>query len=194
LTAAGTNLSEHFEVVDRRVRATYELYRDSLLNKKYYADRLETAKRWSLVLEFALVFGTSGAIATWAAWKTPAGARAWAMITAASTVLAILKPLLQFPNKIERYTGLYTGHAGLYYDLKQLVDDIQDKHDFTDPMWATVQHTQERVKELGLKNDPRPVRRLQRKYFKEVVDEIPADKLWFCSPAQLSGVAQGSLG
>jgi hypothetical protein len=161
------------------LKVVYDCYRRALLNKKYYADRLEHTKKWSTTMECLVVIGTSGAIATWAVWRTSAGQIAWAIITATATVIAGLKPILKFPDRVEKYTKLVANHFALFDECDQLVQDIRTRGEFTDQMWKTFQETQNRSRKLGLDDDPRPLPRLVEKFTAEVNREIKSEDLWW---------------
>lgn len=161
-----------------QLKQIYDHYRTVLFNQKYYAHRLTTVKRWNLSLEILLAIGTSAAIGTWVIWDTGIGEKFWPLIAGASAVLAILKPILQLPKLIERYSKLYIGHSELFYELKDLVSNIAVSQNLTNDTWEAFQLGKPRYRKLALEDDPKPIKKLRKRYFEEVKNEIPADKLW----------------
>src|SRR5260370_27215312 len=90
--------------------AIYEAYKQTLLEEKYYANRLTFLRNINTLYEIVIAIGTSTAIAGWAAFQqVPLGKTSWAIFSGVVTVLVILKPILQIPKQIEEYTNLYTG-------------------------------------------------------------------------------------
>ena len=79
-----------------RLDRIYDLYRSCILNELSYGHRLNLFTRSGLWLDVIIIIGsgTSG-VAGWIIWtKYPALAALWAVIAAASTLLAALKPVL----------------------------------------------------------------------------------------------------
>ncbi len=174
-----------------RLIAAYDLYRKALLNRKYYGHRLASWKRWNTGFEIALAVGTSGTIGTWALWKTGAGQYAWTFVAAFAAVLGVIKPIIQLGKGIERYSKLYSGWGGVFYDLEGVVEDIKATHKYTGEMANIVTSAHNRIKDLTPEDDPNPNRRLVRKYYNEVLIEIPPAMLWVpqATSNYMSGVA-----
>ena len=106
------------------LKQIYDAYRTALMHSRYYAYRLKTYKRWDKILEIALAVGTSGTIASLTIWKTGYGEYTWAIIAGLSAFLAILKPILNIQNDIERYSQLHITRLSIFQDFQQLVSDI----------------------------------------------------------------------
>jgi len=156
----------------------YEVYRDALLNRKYYAQRMTFHKTVNQYYEIILAMGTSSTIAAWAFWKTGLGELAWTLIGGLVAVLVILKPIFQLSKEIERFTKLYIGWKNLHYDLKELVTGIKSQETLTAEMLKQFSAAKERKRQVQEDEDPRPLKRLVRKYTDEVNEEIPLENLW----------------
>ena len=157
----------------------YNLYRSSILNKKYYGARLAAFKRWNMRLEILIAVGTSTAIGTWALWRGDRGSIAWAIITGFVTVLAIIKPFLQLSRRVEKYSKLFVGHADVEWDVKKLVDSTPGTQSFTPAMRETYQSILDRIRKLAVDDDPNPDEELREKCADEVNTEVPLRVLWY---------------
>jgi len=166
------------EVLRARLIEVYNLYRTALLNRKYYAHKLALWKRWNSALEVALAIGTSGTIGAWAIWRKGAGEDVWTIFAASAALLGVIKPVIQLPKGIERYSKLYVGYSDLFYDFQAVVSDIQTTHSFSQEMGNKVANARERIKKLSLDDDPTPNKTLVKQFYGEVNTEIPSDRLW----------------
>lgn len=156
----------------------YDLYRTVLLNRKYYARRLDLTKKMNLWLEICLAVGTSGTIGAWAIWKTGYGQYIWIVIAGGAAILAVIKPIVQLSKGIERYSKLYVGYSDLFYDLQEVVGDIRKSRLFTKEMSNAVKNARNRIKKLALEDDPQPRQKLLVQCYNEVNREIPPERLW----------------
>ena len=161
-----------------RLLQLYRTYRTALLNRKYYACRLTTYRRWNLSLEIALAVGTSGTIGAWAVWKDGDGKYAWTIIAGLAAVLAVLKPILALPKQIERYTKLFAGYTDLFYDLEQSSNEIKVSRSISRETLKSYNRALDRFRKLSTDDDPKPDEKLKRKCYDEVLTEIPASTLW----------------
>jgi hypothetical protein len=162
----------------------YDDYRTALLNRKFYAIRLDDYKKLYVALEILLLVGTSGAMGAWAIWKTSVGQHAWGMVVALGVLLGIVKPYLQIPKHIERCSKLWAGYSNLYFDLERLVLEIQVQKAV--PLGIVEARTAifERFKKLALDQDLKPNKKLQRMCYQEVREEIPVESLWVPSEVE----------
>jgi hypothetical protein len=154
-------------------------FRDAAFNRRYYSCLLSQAKRLNLTLDIIVAIGTSGAIAAWNIWQDGPGTFVWKSLASVATLVALIKPFLTLPKEIERYSELVAGWAGVFYDLKQITVKMRTSGAITDEIWCAFEPTQQRVKELGVKDDPNINKRLQRRCFEEIKQQIPSDALWW---------------
>ena len=162
-----------------QVNLIYDDYRTMLLNKKYYGSRLEVLKRNNLIIEFLIAAGATGSgVAGFAVWQQQYGALAWAIISGISIILAIAKPLLRLPDRIEIYSKLYGEYAGAFQSLKMLVGDLQVSRSVSDARLKNFIQIRNRTAELAKLNDPNPSRKFIRVLELEVNAEIIIDQLW----------------
>jgi membrane protein YdbS with pleckstrin-like domain len=95
MTEKPTNEAGRSKSADERLlEQVYDHYRDTLLNRKYYASRLTRVRRQSRAIEIALALAAPGAVVGWAIWHTAAGERVWSVVAAAIIVITVVKPLM----------------------------------------------------------------------------------------------------
>ena len=86
---------------------------------------LDEVRRLNTRLEVAIALGTSAAIASWAIWKTGSGEYAWLVISGLATLLAVIKPIINLPKQIERYSKLFVGHGDAQFDLERIAQQVK---------------------------------------------------------------------
>jgi len=158
----------------------YDLYRNSLLNVKYYGYKLTIANRCNVTAEIVVIVGsaTSG-VSGWAIWTWGYGQHVWLVIAAIATLLAALKPVLQINKKIELYGKLFGGHRANYLAAQALVERILAQQSFTPGMQSVYRAIHSRYVDLARDDEPNPSRRLIARFQSEVNAQIPPDKLWW---------------
>lgn len=156
----------------------YDLYRSVLMNEKYFGSRLDSYRRLNRAGEILLALTASGTIGGWAIWTSGWGAGTWKLLGCVSTVLAILKPILQLSKQIELHSKVYIGYCSLYYDLKSLVGGIQSAHAITAEMRKSLRVAQDRYKNLALQVDFPPNAKLLEQCMEQVNTQIPISSLW----------------
>ena len=160
------------------LRRNYDDYRTVRMSRDYYACRLSQVKKWNLLYEVVLAIGASGTVAGWYLWQTPSGKTAWALFAGLVAILSILKPILQLPKEIERYSKLHTGYSSLYYDLREHVDEIQNDGGITTTRKTALMEASKRYKDLALQDDPNPSKRLLERCQSEVNRVTPSFDEW----------------
>lgn len=177
--AGGSPSSERLQ---SRLTDLYNEYGDAFINRLYYGDRLAKVKRWNLALEAAIAIGTSSAVGAWAIWRQDGGEAAWAVLAGIATVLAILKPILQLPKQIERYSRLFSGHGAACEDLESLVKTVRTARSYPKQVDDRRREIHERVKKLAEDDDPVFNRKLIAKVSREVLRDRPRSYFWWPQP------------
>ncbi len=157
----------------------YDSYRTALLNREYYAIRLKQYQTWNFWLEVIVAAGaTGGGIASFAIWKSAPGQYAWLTLSGVATVLGVMKPFLKFGEKIERYSKLFAGHGGAYWQLKSAVENIEVQRTIPSKILDQYEVIKKKMEDLDALDDPRPNRELLLKLQDEVNRTIPPKDLW----------------
>ncbi|OGD12385.1 MAG: hypothetical protein A2Y86_03305 [Candidatus Aminicenantes bacterium RBG_13_62_12] len=157
-----------------------DAFRTALMNRKYYGHRLTVTRSWNVALDIIIAVGASSAVGTWLIWKkSPAGENAWAMIAGLAALLAVIKPFLNLPKQLEKYSKLFIGHGDVYYDLKAITTELARVRDYTPKVQEAHGKAFERIKQLAPEDDPKIKEKLRRRFFEEVNREIPVESLWW---------------
>lgn len=169
-----------------------DTYRDAAFNRRYYSCLLARTQRVNLVMDIVVAIGTSGAVAAWNIWQHGQATLVWKTLAAIATLVAIAKPFLNLSKKIERYSELVTGWAATFYDIRHLTVRIRTSNVIDQNTWAEFETAQQRVKELGIKDDPSVNRQLQRQCFDEIKQRLPSESLWWPEDISNGNARQGS--
>jgi hypothetical protein len=169
------------EELRAQLKALYNTYRTSYMNKKYYGYRLNTVQRWTTVTEIVIAVGTSSSLGGMALLQSGILKDAWGLYSVIVAILAIVKPVLQLNKQVERYSRLFTGHGSLFFDLDLLVTEVAQKKRFTPEIESSYQKAMQRFKELATDDDLDTNDRLLQRCFEETNNDLPADNLWFPS-------------
>jgi hypothetical protein len=171
---------EEVRKLRRELRQLYDDYRSSLLNVKYYSARFVRYKRFNFWMEIFLAVTSSSAMATLTLWKTGMGEVVWMVLGALTTLVAVVKPILQLPKSSERYQGLHGSYRNLYFDLESVVQEVTIEHALNQTHRGVWDSAKKRLRELAPQEDTEA--ELDRgqiaKYAAEVNREIPMDSLW----------------
>jgi choline-glycine betaine transporter len=159
----------------------YETYRTAALNKEYYGAMLARFQRINTIIEITIALGatSSGISGLAVVTQYPQAKWLWGIITAASAVLAISKPILQLNRKIERYSRLFTGHLDIYLTLSALVSRVRRKREISEEMIKQFEKVEQRYFELSRGDDPIVKAKLLNRCRDAVVKRIPDTVLWF---------------
>jgi hypothetical protein len=162
-----------------KVKAVNDLFRTSLMNRKYYARRLTWFNRCNKTLEILVAVGSSSAVAGWGFWKLMhVGGATWGVLSGVAALLAVLKPTLQLPKEIERYSKRHLGYCSLYYDLDMIVFDMQMTKSLNAANWKSFLHLKKRNGELGIHDEINPKEKVLSRCRDEVMKEVPKGSLW----------------
>lgn len=163
----------------QKARVINDDFRSAAFNRKYYGCLLARWKRINLTFEITIAVGSSAAVAAWNLWQVGPATYVWKVLAALATLMAVVKPFLGVTKNIERYSELVAGWAELFYDLKRVTVRMRTTGAIEDATWSSYEPTQQRVKELSVKDDPEVDKRLQRRCFEETKLWIPPDTLWW---------------
>ena len=161
-----------------RLKDLYRTLRTTAMNREIYGCRLESARSWNFRLELAIAIGTSAAIASWAIWQDGRGEHAWLVISGVATILAIAKPLINFPKQIERYSKLFVGHSDALFDLDRLVQDARADMGLAPDYDERYRDVLDRLQKLVGDDDPRPNKKLVRECYDMINRRYPAESFW----------------
>ena len=174
---AARNRWPSLDAFDAQLRQIYKLYRDALLSQLYYATKLKKVEQLNMISEIGLALGT-GSFGSLAIWQGATGKHIFVYLAATSAALSILKPILQWPKQISRYSQLVTGFQSLYFDLQEIAQDIETKEDLSVEQMKKFTQSRERFSKLSLTEDSSLSNRLVTSCREEVLKKIPVESLW----------------
>jgi hypothetical protein len=166
------------KLLEGQLTLVYDLYRTARLNRKYYGDRLAAYQKWNTFVELIVALGTSTAIGGLVFLQIGLGKTVLASIGVLAVVIGVVKTSLQLSQKIERYSRLYTSHSVFYSELDSLVSEISAHQGITAERMKSFSDIQQKINLLAPEDDPHPSGKLRLKYFQEVNEEIPPERLW----------------
>ena len=162
-----------------RVYQIYDALRTLLLNKKYYAARLQRFQNFNLAMELLIAVGATGSgVAGLAVWQMESGKLIWGAISGVSVVLAVLKPLFNLSSKVAAYAKLYGEYTSAFTRMKILVDDLQVERELPPARIKLFTELRARASELAGLGDPSQTQSVLLKLQEEVIVELPIDGLW----------------
>ena len=169
----------------RELHQLYDDYRTTLLNAKYYSTQFVKYKRINVGIEIFLALTSSSAIGAWIYWRDGFGEVAWSTLGALTAILAVLKPILQFPKTMERYQDLFGNFNTLYYDLDNLVQQVRINQAVSSDQRNLWEAAKKRLRDLVTQEDPEAEqdKAMIRALSEEVNREIPLSSLWI--PAEV---------
>ncbi len=169
---------EETETLYNQLCEIYKIYRKALLNRKYYGHRLSSVKMWNNMFDVTVAVGMSSAIGAWFVWQSGYGKIAWEILAGMATLTALIKPILHFPQLIEKSSKLFTGHGDIFYDLERIIQKTIKDAKYTEELDLSFQEIFDRFKRLALDDDPKPKKKLLQKCYDEVNKEIPPSSLY----------------
>ncbi len=155
-----------------------DLLRSARLNQLYYGNRLAYHRRLNFILDGLLAVGTSAAVGSFVVWSSATGALAWQLMVGIVAILTVLKPLFDFPKKIERYSTLFGRYSDLYYELKGLHGDIRLARRFDETARKVLDRAEARYRALAPEDDPSYSTKKIGELTARINKEIPAEYLW----------------
>jgi hypothetical protein len=185
------------------VERANDLLRVARMSELYYECRLTRANRFHLFFEIAIALGTTGAVATWALWKTDVGGVAWGVITGMATLLAVIKPILAPAKTIELCTRQHQGWLALFFGLDKFLLNVRQEGEVSSEARKRFDTLYDRSVQLHLEDEKHPSTRLLAKMQEAVNVAHPPETLWMpCGlhsregdipPATSASKAAGSL-
>jgi hypothetical protein len=173
-----------------KARVINDELRNAALSRRYYGCLLVRTKRIVLTLDVLVAVSTSVAVAAWNLWQAGPGTAVWKVLGGVATLVAVIKPFLNLAKEVERYSDLVSGWTSVYYDLKQINVRMRTSGSIPEEAWSAYEATQQRVKDLGGKEDPRINQSLLKQLFETIKQEIPPETLWW--PEAQDDVRQAS--
>jgi hypothetical protein len=138
----------------------YDHYRDACLNQKYYGYRYVHKERWNNGVEIAIAIGSAAStIGAWPLWQSSVGTVIWAGIAGISTILAVIKPFLNYPEKMKRFGQLHAGYAEVTAELREAVNNVRINRSLSSDALTAHQRARRMLTKLAREDEPNPTRK-----------------------------------
>jgi len=169
-----------------RLDHIYDLRRNCLLNELYYGYKLRLFSTAAFWLEIVIVIGSGASgVSGWIIWTTYPGLKAvWAVIAAASTLVAALKPVLHIDARLKRYSSLFSSYKLLSTSMGIIVEDIAEAHSVPLEIAKEVDRVRARYKALSTDDDPHPSTKLLKRLQDQVNQRVPTSSLFYPTPGE----------
>lgn len=152
----------------------YDQYRTARLNLKYYQIQLNYLKRWNLAIETILAISASSSVAGLWFWEGLYGGYLWKIIGSIAAILAVIKPVLNLSDKINKKEELIIGYKGLHHDLEKISILVNQNQAYSEDLKKQFLDALDRKGVLIQKdNDTKVNRKLRDRLQLEVIDELP---------------------
>jgi hypothetical protein len=158
-----------------RLDAAIADYRQALVQRRYN-HTLESAYRIAnLACEIAIGLGALASLVAGLAAAGPGGRNLWLAISAATALLALIKPVLGLPGRAMRHALLYDGYRTVSIRLAGLVEQLRDAASEVPPGETERGLTRARQRLLELEDEATPPgARLARRISAQIDREIEA--------------------
>lgn len=170
----------------------YNDYRTIVLNKKYNGEQLATILSHNRIAEIIIAVGASGSgIAGLTLWKTNYGQYAWGLISIVAILASIIKPILNYGQKIEEYSSLWAEYSTLFARCRNLIQSIEgtrlriaETGELPEKIINDIESIRGKMVELAPGGDQKPDRRRVEALQNEVNAEVPPATLWVPFPEE----------
>jgi hypothetical protein len=121
--------------VSRRhpVWQVYDLFRTVRLNTEYYRCQLARATRRNFWIEIVLAVSASSAVGGLWVFTDLLDGALWKGLGAVAALLAIYQPVAKPAERIRSLEERVTRYKALAFDLRELIDEIEDRQRYGDP-------------------------------------------------------------
>lgn len=105
----------------------YDDYRTALMNVKIQKAELKRLRRINYWIEIPLAITASASVAGLWIWGTVAGGYIWKTLGLISAFLAVLKPLLKIPDKIQQRGEMLADYSSIEHELEKIKKAVSQR-------------------------------------------------------------------
>ena len=113
----------------------YDDYRSAMMNVRIQKCSMQRLRRLNYLIEIPLAFAASTTVAGLWFWQSAAGGQAWKYLGAVTAFLAVLKPILRIPDKIQDCGEILASLSVIENELERLVKQIAHAKKYDDAMF-----------------------------------------------------------
>lgn len=122
------------QITNQPVLEVYNDYKTAVWNVLIQQAELDWLKRLNYWIEIPLAILASSTIAGLTIWETVAGGAIWKILGIATAILAIVKPFMRIPEKIEQRGKMLADYCGLEHSLEKIKKLISQQRKYDDKL------------------------------------------------------------
>jgi hypothetical protein len=157
----------------------YDAYRTARMNVIYYGAKLGKLQRLGLAVDLIVAIGTSSTVAALAVWDAPVMSVVRSALVGLTVLLVTIRPVLNIPRRVERYSKLYAAYMGVHSSFEAIVNEIRSSHVLSPESRYLAESEQKRLAQTEKDDDPAPDKVLIEQAYAQVNEEVPASSLWW---------------
>lgn len=112
----------------------YDDYRTAMMNVRIQKAHIRRLKRLNYWVEIPLAIAASSTVAGLWFWESAIGGYAWKWLGVVTAFLAVLKPILSIPDKIQQRGEMLSDISVIENELEKLVKQIAQRKRFDKPL------------------------------------------------------------
>lgn len=177
-------MERHRVSIQHPVWDVYNEYRTARLNVKLTNKKLVNLKRYNFFIEVLLAItaassGLASVIVSLWFFKIAIGEYIWKILIGLTAVIAVIKPFLKLPERIQNESELFTEIKSLDHDFRTLIILINQCKKYDDDLKTQFFKLLDKKGNIEKKSTAEYVKkRLKVRYEQEVMQELPSDKFF----------------
>ena len=121
--------------ISNAVWDVYDDYRSAMMNVRIQKCCIQRLRRENYCIEIPLALVASSTVAGLWFWQSAAGGQAWKYVGTVTALLAILKPILRIPDKIQERGEILANLSVIENELERLVKQISHARKYDDALF-----------------------------------------------------------
>ncbi len=113
----------------------YDDYRSAMMNVRIQKCCIQWLRRQNYLVEIPLAIVASSTVAGLWFWKGAAGGEAWKYLSVLAAFLAVLKPIMRIPDKIQERGEILANLSVIENELERLVKQIAHGKKYDDALF-----------------------------------------------------------
>ena len=113
----------------------YDDYRSAVMNVRIQKCCIDQLRRRNYAIEIPLALAASSTVAGLWFWQGAAGGQAWKYVGLVAAVLAVIKPILRVPDRIQDRGEVLASLSVIENELERLVKQINQSRKYDDAMF-----------------------------------------------------------
>ena len=159
----------------------YNLYRCSLMNKKYHTRKLKGAKFASSLVETIAALSASSAIASLAIWRTSVGGSLLTLLLSVSAIASVIRSAFRLSENLDRHSRLAYAWNELSLDMERATAAIRRQGLMNEVLRNRIEDLSERFQRIEMSDDIEGTGKLILRIQDEVDRAVPPESLWLPS-------------